>query len=174
MLKGVRVTDPYEKDKRAVRIDDIKYDTRGGVVQITALNDGECAPLKGTPSAGIVQRFRYAWQFSEDVSTLRMGQTVLVSFNLVGDKQDCMDLNPFMLMQANDEVGRNHDGNRFYFDPSKVSPSFHSGGLRGVDMYPTLRNQIHPAVIRISVTGLRGYRGMDISFEYLYEFKKSP
>ncbi len=147
---------------------------RCGVVHVTALDDGGCAPLKGTPGPGTFQRFRYTWQFSENVSTLRLGQTVRANFTLVGDQQKCLDQNPFMLMLTNDEHARNRDGERFYFDPSRVSPGFHSGALRGLTMSTTLSGrQQNQKVIHIYVTGFNGYRGMQLNFEYVYTFQKS-
>lgn len=35
VLQGVRVSDPYQNIKRFVRVDDMKYDTRGGEVRVT-------------------------------------------------------------------------------------------------------------------------------------------
>lgn len=170
VLQGVRVSDPYQNIKRFVRVDDMKYDTRGGEVRVTGLDDGECAPMRGTPSPGVLQRFRYTWQFSEDVRVLRPGQIVQMNMAIDGDRHPCLLLNPHMTMQSDDNLPSPNNGQRLYFDPA--GEPFHVGGPRRFQVLSNPQQLGKTALFRVTVTGLRGHRGMAISFEYHYVLQK--
>ena len=165
-LQGVTVTDPYQNRQRFVRIDDVKYDSRGGSVAVTALDEEPNRGGSCTSTGAGTQRFRYTWQFSEDLSTLREGQTVTMSFKVDGDQNPCLHQNPLMLMNTDDDsIKTPFRGERFYFNP-KDAGNNHNGALRSMNVISGRGTKV--ASFHVVVGGLTGNRGMELRFEYRY------
>ena len=164
-LQGVTVTDSYQNHKRFVRIDDVKYDSRGGSVAVTALDEEPNRGGSCTSTGAGTQRFRYTWQFSEDVSTLREGQTVTITFKIDGDQNPCLHQNPFMSMNTDDDpIKTPFRADRFYFNGRETT--FHNGALRSMNVMQGRSTKV--ASFHVAVTGLSGHRGMELKFDYRY------
>src|SRR5262249_39026945 len=131
-LGRVQFSDTSANAQRALRVDEMTADSTGGLVRITALNDGECTPGAGLPAQGILQRFVFRWAFSSDVSQLFFPEQFTIRFTIEADGNvPCLGLNP--IMQVNVDQARLDSslrGARFYWQPEAV-PAGPPGPRRG-------------------------------------------
>lgn len=142
------------------RIDEVQADERGGFIRLTLMGLDQCK--------GQVQRFRYSWMFDRALNVIsgtRGTPVVNMHLNWEGDRNDCINMNPFSGSgTTTDLFSMAPRGEaRFY----AFEHGFHQPGPRTYSLYQT---HIWKGGFFVGITGGLGpYGGIDLRVQYLYE-----
>ena len=174
-----RLGEPTTKDAapsgtKGLRIDEIAVGPKGGLIRITALDDGGCAPEAGLPGHGLSQRFWFRWSFSRDITTLAFPDKFDILLSIEADSHvPCFDLNPIMTAGSDEVVlATKPGGARFLMIPN--AQAGHVGGPRTVEVVSPesgLERSSRPVepFFKIAIWGFRGHRGMQLETTYPFE-----
>jgi len=179
-LANITFKDIAPSQDKALRVDDMQADANGGMIRITALNDGECAPGAGVPGPmAPLQRFLFRWRFSRDVTRLSFPDRFDVILSIEADGNvPCLDLNPIMYANSDGRVLVSKlGGSRFLFVPNPAAS--HVGGPRPVEVATPEsgleRGSVAATpVLQVGVWGFRGRRGMQLEAQYTYTLASGP
>jgi hypothetical protein len=173
------IKDVAPSGTKALHIDEMHADATGGLVRITALNDGGCAPDAGVPGRPLEQRFWFRWRFSRDVSRMVFPDKIDINLSIEADGNvPCFDLNPIMSMDVD---GRAFTGKlmgaRYLLIPN--TQAGHVPGPRSVEVWTPESGLERSSVamkpwFKIAIWGFRGQRGMQLEAQYPYELASQP
>lgn len=154
-----------------VRLDDIQMHNRGGIVRVTALDDGSCAPGAGVPGQKQSQSFTFQWFFDRDITTLRVGDVLNIRLTGQGSENRCMQVNPFIEVKGWGHEFEFFSSGRYYALPHLLSnKSVHVAGERKVRVWRdgAMNGQNGTNWIDINLWGFAGSRSMDLHMKYPY------
>lgn len=154
-----------------VRLDDIQMHNRGGIVRVTALDDGSCAPGAGVPGQKQSQSFSFQWFFDRDITTLRHGDVLNIRLTGQGSENKCMQVNPFIEVKGWGHEFEFLRSGRYYALPHLLNnQSGHDAGERKVRVWRegAVNGQNGTNWIDINLWGFAGNRAMDLHIKYPY------